>query len=85
MYLEVSDRPKNLRSVQHMFEILCDNNRLSIQLLLSSELGLFEVVTITNDKIPMKPEDKTNRRPQDRFSRDCFFYFDFFHTYREST
>ena len=44
--LEVSDRPKNLLSVPHMFEILCDNNRLSIQLLLSSEICLFEVVDI---------------------------------------
>ena len=43
MYLEVSDRAKNLLSVQNTFEILCDNNRLSNQLLLSSEIGSFEV------------------------------------------
>ena len=39
----VSDRSKNLLSVQHTFEILCDNNRLPTQLLLSSEIGPFEV------------------------------------------
>ena len=41
-YLEVSDRPHSLLSVQHMLEILCDNNRLPNQLLLSSEIGPFE-------------------------------------------
>ena len=41
-YLEVSDRPKNILSVKHMFEILCDNNRLPNQLLLSNEIGPFE-------------------------------------------
>ena len=38
-YLEVSDRSKNLLSVQNMFEILWDNNRFPSQLLLSSEIG----------------------------------------------
>ena len=46
MYLEVSDRSKNLLSVQRVFEILCDINRLPIQLLLSSEIEPFEVVII---------------------------------------
>ena len=41
-------------SVQHVLEILCDNNRLPNQLLLSSEICLFEVVTIKFDEIPMK-------------------------------
>ena len=40
--LEVSDRPKNLLSVQHVHEILCPNNRLPNQLPLSSEIGPFE-------------------------------------------
>ena len=56
-YLEVSNRSKNLLSVQHTSEILCDNNRLSIQLLLSSEIGPFEVVTIKFDEIPMKSNE----------------------------
>ena len=43
--------------MQHTFEILCDNNRLSIQLLLSSEIGPFEVVTIKFDEIPMKSSE----------------------------
>ena len=38
----VSDRAKNLLSVQHTSQILCDNNRLSNQLLLSSEIDPFE-------------------------------------------
>ena len=45
-YLEVSNRPENLLSVQHMVEILCDNKHLPNQLLLSSEIGPFEVETI---------------------------------------
>ena len=40
--LEVLDRSKNMLSVQHGFELLCGNNRLPIQLLLSSEIGPFE-------------------------------------------
>ena len=41
-------------SVQHGFELLCDNNRLPNQLLLSSEIGSFEVVSIKFDEIPIK-------------------------------
>ena len=41
-------------SVQHGLELLCDNNRLPNQLLLSSEIGSFEVVSIKFDEIPMK-------------------------------
>ena len=42
-YLEVSNRSKNLFSVQNRFEIPWDNNHLPNQLLLSSEIALFEV------------------------------------------
>ena len=44
-------------SVQHMLKILCDNNRLPNQFLLSSEIGAFEVVTINFDEIPMKSNE----------------------------
>ena len=40
--LDVSGRARNLLSVQYTYEILCDNNHLSNQLLLSSEIGPFE-------------------------------------------
>ena len=45
-YLELSDRSKNLLSVQNTLEILQDNNHLPNQLLLSPKLGPFEVETI---------------------------------------
>ena len=51
-YLEVSNRSKNLLSVQNRSEILCDNNRLSNQLLLSSEIGPFEGGTVVSPKNP---------------------------------
>ena len=40
--LQASDRSKNMLSVQHGFELLCGNNRLPNQFLLSSEIGPFE-------------------------------------------
>ena len=40
--LQASDRSKNMLSVQHGFELLCGNNRLPNQLLLSSEIAPFE-------------------------------------------
>ena len=52
--LEVPDRSKNLLSVQYRYKILCDNNRLSNQLLLSSEIGPFEVGLAKNPQNPLK-------------------------------
>ena len=40
-YLDASYGPKNMLSVQHGHELLCDNNRLPNQLLLSSEIDPF--------------------------------------------
>ena len=55
--LEVSNRSKNLLSVQYTFEILCDNNRLPIQLHLSSEIGSFEVDLTKNPQNPFKSNE----------------------------
>ena len=52
-YPEVSDRAKNLHSVQHRSQILCDNNRLPNQLLLSSEIAPFEGSRVKNPQNPM--------------------------------
>ena len=52
--------------MQHVLEILCDNNRLPNQFLLSSEIGAFEVVTIKFDEIPMKSNEICMK------SLDCF-------------
>ena len=64
--LPASDRSKNMLSVQHVLEILCDNNRLPNQFLLSSEIGAFEVVTIKFDENPMKSNEIHMK------SLDCF-------------
>ena len=47
-------RSKNRLSVQNRSEILCDNNSLPNQLLLSSEIGPFECHPIKNTQISMK-------------------------------
>ena len=44
-------------SVQHRYELLCGNNRLPNQFLLSSEIGAFDVATIKFGEIPMKSNE----------------------------
>ena len=56
-YLDISDRSKNLLSVQNGFEIVCDNNRLPNQLLLSSEIDSFEDEPFENDEKSSKTFD----------------------------
>ena len=53
--LKASHGPKNMLSVQHWLELLCSNNRLPNQLLLSSEIGPFEDQPCKNHKNQYNP------------------------------
>ena len=53
-YLEASYGPGNLLNVKYGPQLLCHNNRLPNQLLLSSELGRFELQSIKNQEFPYK-------------------------------